>query len=435
MAKRTIGLGSNANDNTGDTIRAGGTKINANFDDIWSGVFRWVEKNVNYTAVAGDKVLVDSVAAARTITLPASALFGQEITVCDAKGSAGTNNITINRNGHLIQGSANNAVINLNFGVKTYVYESATKGWIENTAAAAGINQLDNVGNVTITSNSAGELLKWNGSAWINNTLVEAGVAALTGSTNNTVVTVTGAHLIQGEGNLTFDGSTLAVTGAATISGATTLSEDVTLTGAAANAVWDKSNNALEFADNAKATFGASADLSIYHDGSHSYITDSGTGSLIIKGTDLYLQDASGNRFAFGTAGGTCELYHNASAKISTSATGATITGTLVATTNTDTSNSGSVTLDFAANQNFVLTLTGNVTLANPSTEQVGQSGIICCIQDGTGSRTLSLGTDYETAGGAGITLSTAANAVDIIPYFVKASGSIQLGAVQLAFS
>ena len=36
MAKRTIGLGSNANDNTGDTIRAGGTKINANFDEIWS---------------------------------------------------------------------------------------------------------------------------------------------------------------------------------------------------------------------------------------------------------------------------------------------------------------------------------------------------------------------------------------------------------------
>jgi hypothetical protein len=44
--------------------------------------------------------------------------------------------------------------------------------------------------------------------------------------------------------------------------------------------------------------------------------------------------------------------------------------GTAVATTDTDTSNTGSVTLNFAANQNFVLTLTGNVTLANPSTEK-----------------------------------------------------------------
>jgi hypothetical protein len=112
-----------------------------------------------------------------------------------------------------------------------------------------------------------------------------------------------------------------------------------------------------------------------------------------------------------------------------------TVDKILLASTDTDTSNTGSVTLDFSINQNFVLTFTGNVTLANPSTESVGQSGIIVCIQDGTGSRTLSLGTDYETAGGSGITLSTAANAVDIIPYFVKAAGSIQLGAVQKAFS
>jgi hypothetical protein len=96
---------------------------------------------------------------------------------------------------------------------------------------------------------------------------------------------------------------------------------------------------------------------------------------------------------------------------------------------------SGSTTLDFQTYQNFVLTFTGNVTLANPSTEAVGQSGFIVIIQDGTGSSTLALGTDYETAGGAGLTISTAASAVDVVPYVVKASGSIQLGAAQLAFA
>ena len=106
-----------------------------------------------------------------------------------------------------------------------------------------------------------------------------------------------------------------------------------------------------------------------------------------------------------------------------------------VGATNTDTSNTGGITLDFQVYQNFVLTFTGNVTLDNPTTEAVGQSGIIVCIQDATGSRTLSLGTDYETAGGSGITLSTAASSVDVIPYFVKASASIQLGAVQKAFA
>ena len=112
-----------------------------------------------------------------------------------------------------------------------------------------------------------------------------------------------------------------------------------------------------------------------------------------------------------------------------------TFTAAQRGSTDTDATNTGNVTLDFAANQNFVLTLTGNVTLDNPTTEQVGQSGFIVFIQDGTGGRTVSLGTDYETAGGAGITLSSAASATDIVPYVVAASGRILLGAPQLAFA
>jgi hypothetical protein len=198
----------------------------------------------------------------------------------------------------------------------------------------------------------------------------------------------------------------------------------------------DDSNN-LSFPDSAKAQFGGSNDLQIYHDASHSYINDAGTGNLKIASSQIDLLGGTdaGETMATFVDDGAVTLYHDNTAKIATSANGVSITGTVLATTDTDTSNTGSVTLDFAANQNFVLTLTGNVTLANPSTEQVGQAGVIVCIQDGTGSRTLSLGTDYETAGGAGITLSTAASAVDVIPYFVKASGSIQLGAVQLAFA
>jgi len=195
-------------------------------------------------------------------------------------------------------------------------------------------------------------------------------------------------------------------------------------------------SNHLSFPDDAKVQFGAGNDLQLYHNGSDSYIVDAGTGGLNIQASSVNIRNAAGSEtgLAF-IEDGAVTVYHNNVAKIATSANGASITGTLLCTTDTDTSNTGSVTLDFAANQNFVLTLTGNVTLANPSTEQVGQAGVIVCIQDGTGSRTLSLGTDYETAGGAGITLSTAASSVDVIPYFVKASGSIQLGAVQKAFA
>lgn len=95
----------------------------------------------------------------------------------------------------------------------------------------------------------------------------------------------------------------------------------------------------------------------------------------------------------------------------------------------------GSVVYDFDTYQHFVLTLTGNLTLSNPTTEVVGQSGFFVFIQDATGSRTVSLGSEFLTAGGSGLTLSTAANSVDIVPYVVQATGKILLGTPQLAFA
>jgi len=112
-----------------------------------------------------------------------------------------------------------------------------------------------------------------------------------------------------------------------------------------------------------------------------------------------------------------------------------TFNGSVSAATLTDTSNTGNVTLDFSANQNFVLTLTGNVTLVNPTTETIGQSGFIAFIQDSTGGRTVSLGTDYETGTGAGLTLSSAASKTDLVPYIVVAENRILLGTAQLDFS
>ena len=109
-------------------------------------------------------------------------------------------------------------------------------------------------------------------------------------------------------------------------------------------------------------------------------------------------------------------------------------TNAVIGKTNTAGSQGGSTVLDFDANQNFVLTLTSSITLANPSTEKVGQSGFIVFIQDGTGSRTCTLGTDYESAASGGITLTTTANATDIVPYVVAAANRILLGTPQLAF-
>jgi len=112
-----------------------------------------------------------------------------------------------------------------------------------------------------------------------------------------------------------------------------------------------------------------------------------------------------------------------------------TIGSTQIVASDTFKGATDSVLLDFNTFQNFIITLDGSITLANPSTENVGQTGIMVFIQDGSGSRTLTLGGDYESVGGSGITLSTGANAVDILPYMVVAANRIALGAPQLAFA
>lgn len=97
---------------------------------------------------------------------------------------------------------------------------------------------------------------------------------------------------------------------------------------------------------------------------------------------------------------------------------------------------SSATTLDFDTYQNFILTLGAtSISLDNPTTEAEGQTGFIIFIQDGTGNRSVSPASDYITPANAALTLSTAANAVDLVPYAVQADNKILLGTPQLAFS
>jgi len=82
--------------------------------------------------------------------------------------------------------------------------------------------------------------------------------------------------------------------------------------------------------DNGKFTAGASDDLQIYHNGSNSFIDDTGTGDLYIRATtNLYLQKYTGETTAKFIADGAVELYHNNSKKLETTSSGVTVTGTV----------------------------------------------------------------------------------------------------------
>jgi hypothetical protein len=110
-----------------------------------------------------------------------------------------------------------------------------------------------------------------------------------------------------------------------------TTTGDVTLTGAANNIVFDASDNALEFADNAKAAFGdaTTPDLQIYHDGTDNYI-ESNAGELYIQGDGITLRsDTDTETYVTMDKDGAVALYYDNSKKFETTATGVAITGSL----------------------------------------------------------------------------------------------------------
>ena len=118
---------------------------------------------------------------------------------------------------------------------------------------------------------------------------------------------------------------------------------DVTFTGASYNVVWDKSDNALEFADNAKATFGAGGDLSIYHDGSNSYINDTATGNLKLAASQVDILGGTDGAETMATFvdNGAATLYYDNTARIATTSAGVDVTGTV-------TMDGGSTSADFS---------------------------------------------------------------------------------------
>ena len=113
---------------------------------------------------------------------------------------------------------------------------------------------------------------------------------------------------------------------------------------------------------------------------------------------------------------------------------GGTLTGNVIGSVHTVSANA-TTTPDFSTYNSFVWTLDGNLTLGNPTTEAGGMAGTFVFIQDATGSRTLSLSSEYKSVGGSGITLSTAANSIDIVPYYVQVTGTVLLGSPSLAFA
>ena len=177
---------------------------------------------------------------------------------------------------------------------------------------------------------------------------------------NNEVATFTDDRHIQGEANLTFDGSTLTVTGALTV-GVDDTGHDVKFFGATASRymLWDESEDYLIFPDNVKAVFGTGADLQIYHDTNDSYIDDAGTGILFLRGNSaVKIGKYTGEALIDANADGSVVLYYDNSAKLATHTSGVEITGSLEVTTIDYTDGDLAITIADGGATTFAQTIT-----------------------------------------------------------------------------
>ena len=95
----------------------------------------------------------------------------------------------------------------------------------------------------------------------------------------------------------------------------------------AANIASSKLAKPIDFADNEKARFGASQDLQIYHDGSNSYVDDSGTGDLYIRSNRTRIGKYTGEDSIVVNADGDVELFNDNSKKFETKSNGVTVYG------------------------------------------------------------------------------------------------------------
>ena len=157
--------------------------------------------------------------------------------------------------------------------------------------------------------------------------------------------------------------------------------------------------------DGDKILLGTGDDLQIYHDGSDSFIDDSGTGNLFIRSSHVQINKYTGENMIKAVADGAVELYHNNVKKLETYANGCTVTGNL---------NASNVDLGDNAQARF-----GTDNDAN-----VKHSGSDFLISNGTG--TFDIKCTSGTGAGEGSIVFSSGTGTEAMR--INAEGDLQIG-------
>ena len=263
------------------------------------------------------------------------------------------------------------------------------------TGAAATISGALNVdGTTDSTSVSTGALIVDGGLGVAKNVYIGAGLSVAGTLTYEDVTNVDSVGVVTAKSGVNVSGGELNVglgfsvgnVGVATALGVDvksnlTVGSGITM-GSAGVATFSGTSD-VHLHDNVRLNIGDASDLAIYHNGSNSFIQDTGTGSLFIDGTIVYLRNTAGDEhLANFHSDGAANLYYNGSLTFSTTDDGTTTTGICSATdfsglsggaadfpngitaTSVDTTANIDINADsnlrIGANQNFQLKYTGS---------------------------------------------------------------------------
>jgi len=245
-------------------------------------------------------------------------------------------------------------------------------------------------------------------------------------------LTVDGTSTLTG--NVTAGGNISATSGSITAGGALSGVTSITANGALSGVTTLTTSSTATIGGDTKVSGNLRSDTSadgIQLDASDGSATDAGD-LVLLDGTDGSATNA-GSSLLYEDGTGDPANYFNNDITFSGDIN---LSKSVTAKTQVIESPGSTTTLDFETNQNFIVKLGASLTLNNSATGNlnIGQTGIIVFIQDGAGSRTLTLSSDFESPAAGGITLTTTANATDIVPYIILGPDRILLGTPQLAF-
>ena len=195
--------------------------------------------------------------------------------------------------------------------------------------------------------------------------------------------------------------------------------------------------DSLILGDSEKLILGDGSDLNIYHDGSNSYVQDSGTGNLKVLTNAFNLQNAANSESMISASeNGAVNLYYDNSKKFETESSGAIVTGFLSCTTGARinqvalTSSSNAVAWDAIAAANAYYATTENTTFAAPSNALEGAI-ISVEIAQGSSAYTVAWNTVFEFAASTAPTITATANKTDIFSFRYNGSVWQEIGRVQ----